>query len=143
MKGFGGVLILLGVAAAGCDGGYTLQKLGASAADLQRDSYECERDTRAAAISFGGGFVGQANAQSFYERCLQARGYVAVPVTTRVGSRTGIMPSSIVPTPMRDASGREYKDDERVMCQMSSTNSPVDFPAKTCAQGGGSIVGPA
>jgi len=46
-----------------------------SEATWNKDSYECERDMRQSAY-FGGGLVGQANAQQFQERCLRARGYV-------------------------------------------------------------------
>src|SRR5688500_11356349 len=43
-------------------------------ARFQRDSYECERDMRQSAY-YGGGIVGQINAQGFAERCMFARGY--------------------------------------------------------------------
>lgn len=43
-------------------------------ARFQRDSYECERDMRQSGY-YGGGIVGQINAQGFAERCMFARGY--------------------------------------------------------------------
>src|SRR5215510_6823562 len=48
-------------------------------ANWRRDIYECERDMRQSAY-FGGGIVGQINANDFQERCLQARGYSKVKV---------------------------------------------------------------
>src|SRR6266498_1347434 len=43
-------------------------------ARFNRDSYECERDMRQSGY-YGGGLVGQVNAQGFAERCMVARGY--------------------------------------------------------------------
>lgn len=43
--------------------------------ELTRDRYECERDMRAGAMSFGTGIVGQLNANDFMGRCFQAKGY--------------------------------------------------------------------
>jgi len=43
--------------------------------ELNRDRYECERDMRAGALSFGTGIVGQINANEFMGRCFQAKGY--------------------------------------------------------------------
>lgn len=43
--------------------------------ELNRDRYECERDMRAGAMSFGTGIVGQINADEFMGRCFQAKGY--------------------------------------------------------------------
>lgn len=54
-------------------------KAGSTAADYQKDSYDCERDTRAGAVSFGGGLVGSVGAQNFYDRCMQAHGYYLAP----------------------------------------------------------------
>jgi len=53
-------------------------KPGFNAVDWQRDNYECERDARAGAMSFGGGLIGSLNAQEFFNRCLVAHGYYQV-----------------------------------------------------------------
>lgn len=50
-------------------------KEGATQADFQRDSYECERDARMSAASFGGGIAGAMEARNFYRRCMGVRGY--------------------------------------------------------------------
>ncbi len=49
--------------------------------ELNRDRYECERDARMSAGSFGTGLVGAANAEDFIGRCFQAKGYVLKQVT--------------------------------------------------------------
>jgi hypothetical protein len=46
-------------------------------ARFNRDAYECERDMRQSGY-YGGGIVGQINAQGFAERCMFARGYYKV-----------------------------------------------------------------
>lgn len=48
--------------------------------ELNRDRYECERDARMSAGSFGTGLVGALNAQDFMGRCFQAKGYALKPV---------------------------------------------------------------
>lgn len=53
-------------------------KPGATQADFNKDSYECERDMRQSGY-YGGGLVGAANAQNFYNRCMVAHGYTARP----------------------------------------------------------------
>jgi hypothetical protein len=50
-------------------------KPGVSDAMIERDQFECEKDTRMSAASFGGGFTGQARAEQFFQRCMAARGY--------------------------------------------------------------------
>ena len=47
-------------------------KPGFNAADWQRDNYECERDARMSAASFGGNVF---SAVDFFNRCLRAKGY--------------------------------------------------------------------
>ena len=49
-------------------------KPGATQADFQRDSYDCERDMRQSGY-FGGGIVGALNASGFESRCMMAKGY--------------------------------------------------------------------
>lgn len=51
-------------------------KTGATLEDFNRDGYECERDTRNVARSFGGGIMGQAEAEGFMSRCMVAKGWV-------------------------------------------------------------------
>jgi hypothetical protein len=58
-------------------------KPGFSAGEFQRDTYECERDVRAGAASFGGNIFA---AQDFYNQCLAARGYSLVPAGVGLGS---------------------------------------------------------
>lgn len=50
-------------------------KPGATAQDWNQDSYECERDARGVAYSFGGGFVAVAEARRFAIKCMAARGW--------------------------------------------------------------------
>lgn len=50
-------------------------KPGATQSDFNRDSYECERDARMSAGSFGGGIGGAIEARGFMERCMGVRGY--------------------------------------------------------------------
>lgn len=128
---------VLALSLVGCSGPQLeWQKRGASTADMQRDAYECERDTRTAAASFSGGLQGAGEAQAFYGRCLTARGYsLAAPA-----SLSGPPPPPVQPTPMRDAAGNTYQDGDRVKCSFSN-GSTVTFGAKVCAQGGGLIVG--
>jgi hypothetical protein len=45
-------------------------KPGATEEEFRRDAYQCERDARMSAGSFGGGLAGAINAQNFMERCM-------------------------------------------------------------------------
>jgi hypothetical protein len=58
-------------------------KPGASPQEFQQASYGCERDTRMAARSFGGGIVGQMEAAAFIERCMGAQGFYKQSVHAR------------------------------------------------------------
>ena len=49
-------------------------KPGATQADYNKDSYECERDMRQSG-GYGTGLAGALSAQGFAERCMIARGY--------------------------------------------------------------------
>lgn len=51
-------------------------KDGAVQADYDRDSYDCERETRQVERSFGYGYDRPGAAFSFAVRCMQAKGYV-------------------------------------------------------------------
>jgi hypothetical protein len=53
----------------------TWEKNSPTAPDLQVAFYECERDTRMAARSFGSGFAAQAEAEAFFGRCMSTKGY--------------------------------------------------------------------
>ena len=50
-------------------------KAGAAQADFQKDSDECERDSRISTSSFGTGLGGGIGLQGFMERCMVAHGY--------------------------------------------------------------------
>ena len=114
-------------------------KPGGSDMDRQQALYECERDTRMSAPSFGGGFAGANAAQDFAQRCMGAKGYSLVR-TSDYYYRPSHAPDEPI-GPMMDASGRTYKPDERVICQYPSATT--DFPAKTCVSTRGKILGPA
>ena len=43
--------------------------------DPTADRYECERDTRMSASSFGRGFTAQYYAEQFFIRCMAAKGW--------------------------------------------------------------------
>lgn len=77
MRRLGLCLALLSLA--GCGPRYIWVK-DVSQDELNRDRYECERDMRAGALSFGGGIAGQINANEFMGRCFQAKGYVLQPI---------------------------------------------------------------
>ena len=52
------------------------------------DRYACERDARQSGY-FGGGVIGAINMQSFFERCLEAKGYRRVQPVTLTPSEQG------------------------------------------------------
>lgn len=69
-----GVIVLaLAVLISGCSSTKFWQKQGASNADLRGDSYQCEKDARQS--NFGGGLMGGALRQEFYNRCMESRGW--------------------------------------------------------------------
>ena len=47
---------------------------GLTEQEFRSDDYSCERDMRQSGY-FGTGRAGALNAKSFYERCMQAKGY--------------------------------------------------------------------
>lgn len=51
---------------------------GATQADFNRDTYECERDVRQGGY-YGTGIAGALNAQGFGERCMFAKGWERGP----------------------------------------------------------------
>lgn len=68
--------VALAVALTGCaDEPWQWTKPGATQAEFQTAAYECERDTRMAARSFGYGVVAQIEAEAFATRCMNARGF--------------------------------------------------------------------
>jgi hypothetical protein len=129
------VPLLLLAACSSASDAYYWNKPGASSADLQHDSYECERDMRAGAASFGVGVGAAAQAEAFGQRCMSAKGYRL--------TRAYTPGPPIQPTPMADRTGHRYSDNDRVMCSFPSLAEPVNLQAKACSQGGGLIVGPA
>jgi hypothetical protein len=53
-------------------------KTDATAEGWAQDRYACERDVRMSAGSFGNIYVQDYNAQQFFNRCLQSKGYSPV-----------------------------------------------------------------
>ena len=69
------VLALVSFGLSGC--AQTIwDKPGATQADFNRDSYECEKDTRQSGY-FGGGLSGSLRMKEFYGKCMVARGWTA------------------------------------------------------------------
>lgn len=67
------IVLALAVFISGCSSTKVWQKHGASNADLRGDSYQCEKDARQS--NFGGGLMGGALRQEFYDRCMESRGW--------------------------------------------------------------------
>jgi hypothetical protein len=102
----------------GCADPPVWSKPGATQADFNRDSYECERDTRMAAASFGTGVVASIQAQDFMGRCMVAHGYA------QRGATKGVDP------------------DETVSCKYNLENGVVKrVSVRTCATTMGIVVG--
>ena len=117
-------------------------KAGATPADYQRDTYECERDTRTVAYTFTPGVILPAiDAQNFFSRCMSAKGYV-MQTTSQSRPVRQIMDTSGPPTPMKDPAGNPTNPKDLVLCKFPNVD-PVIFPAQTCSQGRGYILGPA
>lgn len=132
-------LLLLTAACAGSDAGYQWTKAGLTVADLQKDTFDCERETRMVAHTFSPGLFRDAEANAYAGRCMTAKGYTLV----RVGAGSMASPApAIAPGPVSDATGRQYNSTDRVNCRFRTVAS-VELPAKTCSQGGGTILGPA
>lgn len=70
-RGF--IVLALAIFISGCSNTKFWQKQGASNADLRRDSYQCEKDARQS--NFGGGLMGGALRQEFYDRCMESHGW--------------------------------------------------------------------
>jgi hypothetical protein len=129
------ILAALAVSIVGChrapgDRQLVWVKDGASNADLQLALYECERDTRAAALSFGGGITGAAEAQAFAQRCMSAKGYSLVTLATINGSRR----------PTTYSHGVAYGVGEIVICRFPMPDKDVAVTAGDCVNGGGYVV---
>ncbi|MFO1160936.1 MAG: hypothetical protein U1E60_19000 [Reyranellaceae bacterium] len=73
------VAVAAGLLVAACAGPDVWERAGATQSDFQKDSYECERDARMSAASFGAGIAASLNARDFYRRCLTAHGYTLRP----------------------------------------------------------------
>jgi hypothetical protein len=54
----------------------TWVKMDGHAETWPKDRYECERDARMSAASFGTGLVASRRAQQFFDQCLRAKGYL-------------------------------------------------------------------
>jgi hypothetical protein len=72
------MILALGLALAGCAPQGIYYKATATPEDVRADTYSCERDTRMAAYSFesGGMLYAAIESRNFYNRCLEAKGYV-------------------------------------------------------------------
>lgn len=114
---------------------------GASQADYERAAYECERDTRMAAATFGSGLAGAANAEAFTARCMNSKGFYRARAS-QVNPAPRLFNTSSPPTPLRDSNGAVYAGTDYVMCKFPDTDA-VRFTAETCSQGRGTIIGPA
>jgi len=68
-----------GLALGGCMAPSVWSKPGLTQEEWLADSYACERDTRGAAQSFGGGIDGMLQARDFLARCLRSKGYAQMP----------------------------------------------------------------
>ncbi len=69
------VLALVSFGLSGC--AQTIwDKPGATQADYNKDTYECEKDTRQSGY-FGGGLVGSMRMKEFYGKCMVAHGWTA------------------------------------------------------------------
>lgn len=70
-------IAMLALVACDANAGRQFYKTGATLADYQKDSYECERDTR---MSVPQGFTmsvyGQLEAENFFVRCMSVKGWV-------------------------------------------------------------------
>ena len=104
---------------------------GATQADFKRDSYECERDTRMSAASFGGGFSGALGAQSFVERCMDVKGWSKTQATSTRSA------PYVPPAPTIPFSGNP---EQVVGCQSPNSNVVQRFTASWCSGVGGRIV---
>jgi hypothetical protein len=130
------VVVLLALSGAGCGPDYAWQKAQSSEADQQQDTEDCERYTQSLARTFVRGL----DAGSLYARCMTSRGYTL----TATGTSTDPFASTPIYSvkPPRDATGRVYQDNDRAMCMYPNIGT-VPRDAKACADGGGTITGPA
>jgi hypothetical protein len=67
-------------------------KDGAAQQDFATDSYDCEKDARQSGY-YGGGLVGAANMQGFFNRCMEAHGWRLVNAASTSASITTSSPS--------------------------------------------------
>lgn len=91
------------------------------------------------AHTFTPGLFREAEANAYAGRCMTAKGYNLVRVG---GGTTASVTPVIAPGPVSDASGRQYNGTDRVNCRFRTVQS-VELPARTCSEGGGTILGPA
>jgi hypothetical protein len=67
------LVAILGLALCGCTP-MVWDKEGATQADYNRDSYQCEKDARQSGY-FGTGLAGGLNMRKFFQQCMVADGY--------------------------------------------------------------------
>ncbi len=125
---------LLALSAMGCaqpEPELVWRKTGAAPGEYEAAAYECERDTRAVAPSFGRGILIPAiEAQNFAARCMNAKGfYLTTPFSA--GAR-----------PSWDATGKVYPPEAMVLCVFPDRPGSSTTTAKTCLDGKGTIAGP-
>lgn len=102
-------LTAVSVAAVGCVQTYWT-KPDFNQADWNRDTYECERDMRQSGY-YGGGVLGEINAQNFFERCLAAKGYSKQIVSTQSSTPPSPRASNLAEMEMHI--GEEVPEDRR------------------------------
>jgi hypothetical protein len=68
---FAAVLV---IALSGCATPMIWDKDGATQADYNKDSYQCEKDARQSGY-YGGGLAGAIAMRDFFQRCMVAAGY--------------------------------------------------------------------
>lgn len=125
------VLCALFVGIAGCvEQPMAWHKQGVTEAEMQRDTYECERDTRMAAASFGTGPAASANAQAFAIRCMNARGYSLV--------NAAVSNNTFAP-PIRDAKGAVYAPGAPVICRLPN-GQQANMVARECVRNSGAVI---
>ena len=64
---------------AACDFAFSLYKTGATQADFDRDSYECNHYTRASTVNFFNDFFPASEAQNYFEQCMMSHGWYRGP----------------------------------------------------------------
>ena len=115
---------------AGCAPTRVWVKPGATQADFNTDEYSCEKDARQSGY-FGTGFVGVANMQGFYSRCMVAHGW-----HFQQTSATTTMP----PAATISSQTRAGEEDRLIQCKLPNGNFTYVLLSKCQAAGGSHLV---